>query len=92
MSIEKNGGNNVAEDYILVRRCYYEALLKMIGRVQAVMDLVENDSFISITGLCHMLGRPDIAEKIEEGEKVEREAYIKWVTGGEEDETEKADS
>lgn len=88
----ENGGNNVAEDYILVRRCYYEALLRLFGRVQAVMDLIEHDSFISITGLCHMLGRPDIAEKIEKREEDERTAYLKWLNGGGDDETEKADS
>lgn len=82
----ENGGNNVAEDYILVRRCYYEALLKMTGRVQAVMDLIEHDSFISITGLCHMLGRPDIADELEKREEDEKTAYLKWMNGGKEDE------
>lgn len=69
-------------DYIMVQRCYYEALLKLSGRIQAVMDLIEHDSFISITDLCYMLCRPDIAEKIEQRDAEEREAYIKWVTGG----------
>lgn len=83
---------NVVDDYILVRRCYYESLLKLQGRVQAVMDLVENDSFVSLTALCHMLCRPDIAEKIEKRDEEEKEAYIKWLNGGEKNETEEVNA